>query len=62
MIWTSWKMGNLYQTQRVMTAMMSKISRKYVDKLVIFSIYIPYSGYFSGGKVFVDDRICSDSW
>ena len=25
-------------------------------------IYIPYSGYFSGGKIFVDARICSDSW
>ena len=27
MIWTSWKRSNLYQTQRVMTAMMSKLRK-----------------------------------
>ena len=29
---------------------------------VHFYTNIPYSGYFSGGKIFVDARICSDSW
>ena len=32
-------------------------SEKLIERKVV-----PYSGYFSGGKIFVDAPICSDSW
>ena len=27
-----------------------------------FEVHLYTVGYFSGGKIFVDARICSDSW